>query len=421
MPLLTVLIFRSFRNFRLLALSRVLSSQALGSPALRVKPEALLLTAASLWLVNSLHARPDDGPASRNLMEAVLPLTDTNDPDQLIIAFHPRRRGEGQEEEESDDEEDSDPALPYHPYGVIFLRRIMLDNVPRMRAGGGYLNPAAFRCIFGDTPEGVEHTYYTVGIIPASSLAGQRVVTNKSKRTPTFIIAEAGPSRLADRADGADDMEVDQPANLAASTPLFNLAEKGLQLPPPAVDSGSDMEELSEEQREPEKDIDQTITDLFRQFMTDMMVKVPNPRGSGNPSYCLLDRDARLRASEDLFKNGELSDIWRACQYKVGSREDFNLVLYHLFPPCEHKTGKVQNYRQCQYYIKWKTICATAKPNTVNTIHLAIKQRIDKFTWLPHACQDKMWPTKALNGFTRYPPDSKGPAPRILHHVAPLF
>jgi hypothetical protein len=65
-------------------------------------------------------------------MEAVLPLTDTDDSNQLIIAFHPRRRGEDQEEEKSDDDEDSDPALPYHPYGIIFLCQIMLDNVLHM-------------------------------------------------------------------------------------------------------------------------------------------------------------------------------------------------------------------------------------------------------------------------------------------------
>ena len=328
-------------------------------------------------------------------MEAVLPLTDGRDPDQLVIAFHANRRGDGQEEEESDGDDES-PAVPYYPYGVIFLRRIMLEHVPRMRAGGRSLTPVAFKYIFGATEDEIEHNYYRVGIIPPNAIAANRVVTNKAKRTPTYI-PELGTAEPA----------------------LFALAERGHRLPSPPVNSGSDLEDV-DNNSEDEEGIDAAITQLFRQLLIDMMYKVPNPRGVGNPSYCLLNSDERLSVPEELYKNRKLSEIWRACQYKYASREDFELAFDHLFPPRGHQTGpKVQNYLQTRYYIKWKEICDTADPKTIDVIRLEIKKRVMKFDWIPHACQDKMWNTKHLKGFHRYPTGSNGPAPRILFRGRP--
>jgi hypothetical protein len=320
-------------------------------------------------------------------MDAVLPLTDSEDPDHLIIAYHPRQARDAEEEESGDD--DSSPCVPYFPFGVIFLRRIVLKNLPRMRAGGRSLTPAAFKYIFDATESMIEHNYYQVGIIPEDALAENRLVTNKSKRTPTFI-PEPGTT---------------QPI-------LFHLAEHGHELPARPIDSGSDMDMDNVEDNE--EDIDTTITHLFRQFLIDIMNKVPNPRGVENPSYCTLDREERLSVTEDLFMNRQLAGVWRRCQYKSASSKDFIHAFHHLFPPLGHKTGKVQNYRQCRYYIKWKEICHTADEKTVNIIRLEIRKRVMKFAWLPHASQDKMWPTKHLTGFVHYPLGSDGAAPRIL-------
>jgi hypothetical protein len=119
--------------------------------------------------------------------------------------------------------------------------------------------------------------------------------------------------------------------------------------------------------------IDKTVTQLYRQFILDMINKSPNPKGVTKPSYCVLEREARLSVKEDVFKSPRLADVWHACQYKVCGKSDFKLAFNHLFFPRGHLTSpKVQNYLQCQYYMKWKEICANADQNTVDEIRSEI-------------------------------------------------
>lgn len=396
--LILILNLRSWRTYRLLALSRVLSAQAASNPALRVKTEALLLTAACVWLINSLHSRPDDGSAGRSLMHAVLPLVERHDADPLYLAYAgytPRPFDELEEEEEDDDD---DEAVPVYIYGAIFLRQIMQHQTPRMRIGGPNLTESAFKHFFGVSVEVIEYKYFTVGIIPPDAIAETRIVTNKAKRTPVY-----------------------HPAPGTNDPILFSLGDRGHQLPPRPVDSGSDVEDDEfDHSDDDDENIDKVVNQLFRQLLIDIIHKVPNPRGVHNPSYCILDRAKRLSVNEDFYMDCRLPAIWERCQYKHATRKDYELSFNHLFPPREHQTSpKVQNYLQCQYYIKWKRICSTAKPATIDAIRAAIKERVFKFQWLPHATQDKLWSTHHLPGFIHYPAERTGPAPRVLFKGTP--
>lgn len=330
-------------------------------------------------------------------MDAVLPVTDAQDPDQLTLIFPASRRGDGNEEEE-DGNGDDGPSVPYNPYGVIFLRPIMLVQVPRMRAGGPGLSEAAFKYLFGKPHEEIVHGYYRVGFLPRQPPARDRVVTNKSTRTVTYI-----------------------PEPGMAQPILFNFAQMDVTLPPPAFDGGSDLEDEGDNPDEG-MGIDETITQLYHQFLIDIMAKSPNPKGARKPSYCVLSADARSSITEDLFKTRRLPEVWRACQYKRAGLGDFRVAFDHLFPRRDHRTGaKVQNYLQCQYYMKWKEICATADAHTVSKVHTEIWNRVSKFIWLPHAMQERIWATNNMPRFMQYPPNSSpyAPAPHILIRKEP--
>jgi hypothetical protein len=332
-------------------------------------------------------------------MDAVLPLTESHDADHLVLAYSPRRRAREQEEDEESDEDDNESrAVPYYPFGVIFLRRIQLNTIPRMRVGGRTLTAPAFKHIFKASYEEIEYKYFRTGLIPQQAMATTRVVTNKSQRTATWIPEPGDESKS-----------------------LFNLGDRGLNLPPRPVDEGSDMEFMSDSEDD-EENIDIVVTRLYRQLLCDIMCKAPNPRGVDNPSYCKLTREERLSVSEDVFHNRSIPALWRKCQYKRVSKNEFNLAFNHLFPARDHKTGpKVQNYTQCQYYVKWKEICTTATPATVDIIRQEIRKRLVKFAWLPHACQHKMWSTKHYKEFKQYPSDSPkdAAAPRVLFFKEP--
>lgn len=324
-------------------------------------------------------------------MEAILPLTDLADIDQLLIPFA-RRTGGGprpgeEEEEESGDE--LDDSMPYFPFGCIFPRRIVLSHgIPRMRVGGRDLNQAAFQYFFGETREIIKYRYNQPGMMPTAELQQIRP-GNKTRRTATHVAQPGGDAVL------------------------FSLEEHGFSLPAPVVDEGSDMD-VDDNDNANELSIDQHITQIFNQFIQDIFQKAPNAKGAANPSYCVLNRVARLGATEDLMKHKRLSEIWNAYQYKSASNEDFEAAFRHMFPPKDHVTGKTQGYRQCTYYLQWKQLCTTTGRNTTDVIRLEIKRRVMNLAWIPHACQDKLWPTSAHRNFTRVPPGPPKAAPRIL-------
>ncbi|KAF8871326.1 hypothetical protein BD779DRAFT_1478302 [Infundibulicybe gibba] len=393
----------SFRLYRLMAISRVFKIQAEGSAALRVNPDALLLTIAGVWLINGLHSRPEDRPDMRNLMHAVLPVTDAEgaDPNFLAPGWTPRLR-EGDDEE--DDDEENDQAVtsrPYIPFGVIFLRRINSDvEPPRMRHGGHGLRNLAFSRLFHADLEHIKLRYNKPSVIPREVLARTRFVTNKTRHTTTYINLTGEP----------------QPS-------LFNLSEQGHSLPPPEVDSGSDVEEEADERQAPAGDIDSEITQLWRQFLIDIANKTPNPRGATNGSYLKISTAERLAVTEELYMNDRLSDMWSACQYRISSQKQWETAFDYLFPPPGTQISeRVQNYRQCTYFGKWQGISSLSDPATSTAIRNQLREKVFALNWIPHASQDKLWPTSVgMTGFVRLPHGSTGAAPRILVKKEPLW
>ena len=330
-------------------------------------------------------------------MECVLPLLRDRDIDQLLIPFVPRHARhvlQPEEEEEGEEEENGTGLIPYFPFGAIFLWRIMLrpGTAPRMRESHLSLSEAAFKFIFGESLDMVRYTYNQPGIMPASELRQIRP-GNKSKRTATHI-PQAGGDPV-----------------------LFSFSQHGYSLPPPVVDGGSDMDE--EEDNPNPTGIDEHITQIFNQFIQDIFEKAPNTKGASKPSYCILTRAARLAAKEELLQHKRLSEIWGAYQYKTASKQDLEYAFNHMFPPMNHVTGKTQGYRQCTYYLQWKEFCSTATAMTVNSVRQEIKKRVMKLAWIPHASQDKLWPTSYKSTFTRVPPGPPNPAPRILIRGVP--
>ncbi|KAF8805785.1 hypothetical protein BYT27DRAFT_7014063, partial [Phlegmacium glaucopus] len=170
----------------------------------------------------------------------------------------------------------------------------------------------------------------------------------------------------------------------------FNLAAAGHSLPPPVVDDGSDIDEI----QEPQTTIDAEVSQMWRQFLIDVVNKSPNPRGVSNPGYLALSQQERLSVSDGFYQNEKLSDAWRACQWKIGNVQDWKRAFDHLFPPPGHETlPKVQNYTSCRYYLKWKEICLEAENSVAKAIRQELWKRINRLYWIPHACQDKMWVT----------------------------
>ncbi|TFK32541.1 hypothetical protein BDQ12DRAFT_772989 [Crucibulum laeve] len=372
-------IWWGFKSYRLLAATKILGFQALGSPELRIRSSALKLTIACTWLINGLHSRPDDGQAARSLMDNILPLVEQDLADRNTLAYIPRGR------------DDDDGLHPHNPYGVVFFKPLYMGaNVPRFRIG--YELPTlVYQFFFGMDHKAISNKYFPVGIVrPREGARPGRVVTNKTHRTPLFVNWTGVPP-----------------------SKLFDLASKKICLLPHANDDGSDLDE-PDDSNDPQEDIDSKLTGLWTQFLIDVMAKTPNQRGG--ISYCKLSAEARKLATEACFRNKTLSDVWNTCAYKMSSYEDRTCAFKHLWPPKDHiLVGSTQNYANCRYYEDWKILIARIEDKEeVELLRKALRARLETLYWIPHACQDKLWVTSRHKDFQRLPLGTSGPAPRLL-------
>ena len=394
-----------------MALSQTMTLQASGKDSLRFMPETLTLTAACVWLTNSLHARPEDGPASRRLMDAALPLTDPEGVSDDVLAYKtstaarpPEDEEEEEEGEEGEEEENDHPraSVPYSPHGCIFLRRMMVGDVPRLRVGGPVLAARPFRYWFAMTPEQVAHKYRHMGVLDKAALAGKRATTNK-RVMPVYLAAEDEPD-------------------------LFTLGARGHVLPPPLED-GSDIEDRDSPPPEQPRTIDSFLSRLWRQFIIDLAGKSPNPRGPAKFSYLILTDIQRRTATDAIFKNLTLSAVFRAVTYRNAPTADWRRAFKWLFPERGFATtNTIQNYRQCPYFHMWLGFLQERDNSNdlVNEARQELWKRVRTLEWIPDAQQDRIWPTKVVGGFTRWPPSGTNrprPAPRILlkHQTIPRF
>ncbi|KAF9033687.1 hypothetical protein BDP27DRAFT_1374978 [Rhodocollybia butyracea] len=185
-----------------------------------------------------------------------------------------------------------------------------------------YTPPKSFKYLFKGTVGDIEYWFHPVGIIPRGVQPVRQVVTNKTHRTRTFVESDTDPRDVN----------------------LFNLGSKGLSLPLPLVDDGSDME-VDNEQTNTSPDIDFKVYHIYRQFLVDMALKSSTTKQGGGPSYMKLNKEEQVRVMEDLYNNLKLSDMWNEVFWKVGTPASREQVFRHLFPPKGHKASpKAQNY-----------------------------------------------------------------------------
>lgn len=396
--LIFLVISRGFRLIRLTAMSQLISLQECGPTNERFIPETLLLTAACVWLVNGLHARPDDGPASRNLMEAILPVTEADDVEPVALAFNVPLRPAFQ-----DNDYTFSRSVPYNPHGCVFLRRIVVSaHVPRMRYGGPELSESAFKFWFNaDTTSEVKAKYQNMGIVDRDVLRARRPTTAKSK-LPLYVNFTGEPEPV-----------------------IFHLGELENSLLPAIADDASDVPDRRSPspQDNPEpQGTDARLSLLWRQFVCDITSKSPSPRTRGEPSYVRLSEVQRRSGSEDPFMNLRLSETFRAVWYKKVPEECWRTSFNWFFPPFGTMVSKdSQGYTQCPYFRQWFEIMEANRGDRplIERIRDQLFARMLKWSWIPFAGSDKMWPTsakkKCADKFTRWPPaPDRPPAPLIL-------
>ncbi|KAF8869105.1 hypothetical protein BD779DRAFT_1682604 [Infundibulicybe gibba] len=385
----------SLRAYRARAICLLLKAQTESISASRAVYGSLILTAGCVWLANSLHCRPDDKNASRNLMRCIFPHTPRAGADPSSLAY---LRGSLAEGEAPDAQE---PTLPYHPYGMFFFTDFLTNrrHSPRFSMGGRErLTDGSFEYFFIKPFDEISTYYFRTGVLGRQGVHPSRVM-NKAVITPRFYHDE--PETLPD---------------------LFNTAALGTIGDPIVIDDGSDLEEG--DIAEPEGTLDNTLSKIWRQFIVDLLSKSPNQKGAGSPSYLKIALKDRLISTDEVLKSKDLAKYWTDCAWKVAGAKEWEVAFRHLWPPKAHiLVGAVQNYGNCSYYLKWKDLLSRMTDADAEEVRKQIRARMDRLMWWPNAQQDRIWCTRVQRHFTLASSGQpqKGPAPQLLVRFRPRW
>ncbi len=128
---------RDWRSLRLFAATTLLSEINCSSIQVKKSMATLNLVGAIVWLINGLHSSPDDSSTGRAVACCSLPLRSDF---PMMLTDNPAQN-----------------ALPFHFYGVIYLRHFQLPpNTPYIRfAETRILAPNHFSNLFGCAYEDV--------------------------------------------------------------------------------------------------------------------------------------------------------------------------------------------------------------------------------------------------------------------------
>ena len=286
-------------------------------------------------------------------------------------------------DEDSDDE--MTETLPAYPWGLVFFRSLRVGRqfpVPRLDNIRVTLKDRTFRFFFGVDYDDIGMEFFRAGL---QRPFNPRRTQNKARRTLRYIHEDDGPRPR-----------------------LFDLEARGIHLPAPPRDGGSDVErEADEEQMSgDEHDTDEALTNLWLQFILDITGKCSNRRAAVDDSYCKLSLEQRETATEELYKNSRLSDFFNDCQWKKASDTEWDNVFKRFFPSEGGAlNGRTQNYRSCTYYLMWARIRAralTRGEGRAEQLLKAIKSRFDKLSWVPYAQCDRIWITKPKSHLQKF-------------------
>ena len=388
--------------------------QLAGPPAFRIQESALLLTAAVPWLLNGIHSTPDTKPASRELMNAILPHVRRQDvvPDQLAYRMSIRADEEGEDgdgdewdpqrmntstesahvninennandgaDQDSTDSEGNGNTVPHNPFGLVFIRPIRVGTeypVPRLFEKGFRLSDPSFEVHFGSERRDINLEIYQ-----------------------SRVSAPRHPARIPNR---ARQRVITPPPSSSTSRNPFELPpDQGHTIHPPPRDGGSDLESNSDDSDVFSGNINDDLWRLWNQFCVDITAVSPNRKGIRNPPYCKLGPEERKLVNTATYQNHRLSDYFDDVQWKSAPTADWRKNFDRLFPQkgTPAKSGNVQHYGVAPYYSMWQNLMDRVTDETFKAIHKQLWKIFKSLFWMPAACSDRIWETRPTNTFSK--------------------
>ncbi|TEB22048.1 hypothetical protein FA13DRAFT_1714375 [Coprinellus micaceus] len=400
------------RYLPIVAYKMVADLQFRASPVVRTNLRAVTLLAGITWLANSLHATPDTGPSSRQLLSVVLPRVPRRDIDDRNMPYRiskptgriPMDVDMGFEElnrmtptaavnaggafenrmspnpapypfNGGPDEERDNELVPAYLRGYIFLFGILYDQgnpVPIVAfSGAGYLSETAFQYLYGATFQAFRDYIYNGDLFTK----GNPSRTRNRVRQLVFIPPPNTSIPTVFNLPGGD-----------RTLPTMDFGAQGMD-DSDSDDGGADLVTRNE-----------FLSKIYHQLMVDVIAVSPNPKRRSLPSYCTISNEHRDMVTDDIFKDKNVGKYLRIARMKIATSDEWTSAFNHLLPApgSDPKPAKAQNYPHARK---------------------DLKKMFDQLAWFPWAKSDRIWETNSKKDaiMTLSPGlEEKKPGPHIL-------
>jgi hypothetical protein len=311
-----------------------------------------------VYILNSLHARPYEGSAVYDLLFAALPHTIVRTDVTRIEDPNPNAHGQ--------------ISSPHAPFGIVTLRQIKFDPIPRFLSGRNYSDRAC-RFFFGKHPSALEEEIRPMGV--------------RQEDGPTRVPSSKGMTK--------------EILSFGTRPQEFHLESIGIK-----IDSNACIEsdEEDDEVMDGVVGLDGRLNKIWHQFLSDVVQKCPNPKGRGY-SYCRLTHEGKLKASKHTY-GPDLSKTFRAVWVKKVSNKEWNSNIDTLFPPKGTVRVHGPSYQNCRYFSSWMKLMGSVSKQAAVSISAEIRAIvINDLRWLPAVEDKRMWRSGKgiMNGFSHYP------------------
>ncbi|KAF4568669.1 hypothetical protein EYR36_010682 [Pleurotus pulmonarius] len=341
---------------------------------------AMLTTyAATVWMINGIHSRPDTHPGGRACRAVAVPkYADYSHEDLISLGYN----------ENAAAHVTDDDTATFSPYGVIFMRRIYFPpeaNTVRL-AVGARLSLDHYEYVFNKTLPELRRMFGATGITRRRDLPRTRFRMNKGMSRP-----RTGPSTI------------DVPPNFFG---LDAVEEVITQETGPDVDAAAHVLEAA-----PQKTVEQKALDLWQQFPSCVLQKIGNPKDWAFSSYCRLSQTERRVAGIEKMKTTNLAVVFARVQVKAATKQEWQDAFNAIFPPKGHNLPpSAQCWPYMMYYQDWKLLLASLNETNAREVRKVIWKEFKKLTWVPNATNDRPWRSNRMDApWAQYPEPGSDP------------
>lgn len=339
----------------------------------RCLQSTLALVAGLVYLINSLHSRPEDDRAGRAIQKAVFPLTkDIRHPNILV----PNRDLTRVAAKYPD-------GFPYALAGSLFLTDIWLKpQTERIKFRESRIVPdTVFKRVFGCDFDEIGRKFFQSGAVLRAVRRGyvpQRKGYTKKRRV------QADDNELPAQFEEFADIEVPMDIDDAAPEDITMVGR--------------------------------TLETIWQQYASDIMQKVGNPRNRNLAvtSYSHLAQYNRQQLSIDDINTLDLNELFAQIQWRRASEEDWEKSFNILFPPKGYTPGyTMKHLPTCNYYNTYLELINQVEDADAVDIRGALSAKSRTLAWIPAAISDRCWDYRTNDrSFISIPRKNEG-GPRI--------